>query len=194
MGESIGKVAPAIPGNATPANSASVSLTGGRTTAPATVQISDMMVGVASALVGPIEGKTENDYLQLSLRITNLSDKPMTYEFWSNAEIAVMLKDQNGNYYNRARSSLPSVRMIPPGQTETEVLIFEAMPRNVALDLDLPAPTGTKPFQFHIAAQSIAPANAVQRPKTRVASQIQEATPATPAQYDPEHDPKVISE
>jgi hypothetical protein len=188
-------VAPAIPENATPANSAAVSLTGGRATAPATVRINDMLVGVASLFVGPIDDKKEDDYLQLSLRITNLSDNPIIYETWSQVQFGVTLKDQNGNYYNCVRlRAQQSERVIPPGEMATDELVFEATPRNVALDLDLPAPSGTKPFQFRIAAQSVARAKAVQRPTTRVASQSQEATPVTPAKYDPEHDPKMISE
>src|SRR5262249_17908091 len=85
-------------------DSTEMKFTNTATTAPATVQLGDLVVGIASAEMGPLplqNGRNSPDALSFKLRITNLSKQPLHYESWSGSSGVIVLKDQGNNFYNR---------------------------------------------------------------------------------------------
>jgi len=170
-------------------NSGATALSESRTIAPETAQIGDMVVGISNPRLGPLNQSTAGDCLSLTLRITNLSKKPMTYHSWSRPKASVILRDQNRNYYNRIDSSTQGDVLIDPGVTITDTLQFER-PLATAAVLDLDLPTGGRPYQFRI------PVAIIQRAPTSVVSVAKEQAgdPAAPPAYDPEKDPQLIAD
>ena len=143
-----------------------------RTLAPATAQIGNLVVGVSSAQLGTFDGTTENECLTLTLRVTNLSAKPITYASWSGPARKAILTDQYHNYYNRIGSSTQTDQAIEPDRTITDTLQFEKPLLGAALALDLPI--GTQKFEFSL------PAAFVQRAVTaKVAPKVAPASPVT---------------
>ena len=124
-----------------------------RTTAPATQRIGDLVVGVAAAQLVKSQ-PTYDEILRLTLRVTNLSAKPVVYTGWAGPNLIVTLKDQNGNYYNRIASGTPAEQAIDPSRTITDTLEFEKpLAGGAILDLDLP--TTGKAYEFRIPAAFI---------------------------------------
>ena len=71
-----------------------------RTVAPAGLESGSIVVGIPFAEIGPItvnNRETEADYLKLSVRVTNLSDKPVLFEGWHYSGKKVMLRDSSQN-------------------------------------------------------------------------------------------------
>lgn len=171
------------PNQPTPATDGSV-----RAVAPATAQVGDVVVGVAAAQV---VGKREvggEERLTLTLRITNLSAKPMKYVSWSQANMSAVLRDHNGNYYNRILLPARSMVVIEPTVTILDTIEFEATPAGVYLELDLKVSGSERSFQFRIPAPSIL--RVISPPS---ASAAQPPTPVPPAASDPEKDPRLRS-
>lgn len=121
-----------------------------RPVAPATVQVGTLVIGVASAEVAPVRiggNASPSRYLTLTLRVTNLADKPVNYTGWQYATGAVLLKDTDRNYYNRIRfapgehpDGCVESAVIQPAETIKDVLVFEppsVLNRNLELDLPL---------------------------------------------------------
>jgi serine/threonine protein kinase len=165
-----------------------------RAQAPAPMTLDDMAVSVERALLGPVAGQPEGDYLSLRLRITNLSHKPMRHQPWPQPGTAIILCDQNGAYYNLLTAPVARETSINPNTTIVETLVFDAPPPGSSLNLDLPIAGGTNAFLFHILppgpAPSIAPPAAVSPAKVAGATGEQKSS-SIPAPVDPEKDPKL---
>jgi hypothetical protein len=175
----------------TPGRSAA-SVVDDRTTMPSTIEIGEMVVGVYEAKLGSVQDLGSDECLQLTLRITNLSTKPMTYVSLSQSNVRVTLRDQNRNYYNRFSSRTQSEQTIAPGRTIQELLFFEPPPRGVTLELDLPSENGNRPLQFRI------PGLLVHRPMPGTSVRMEKAQEPPPAPppapsepYEPETDSKL---
>jgi hypothetical protein len=160
--------------------------------APATAQIGDLVVGVSEARLGPLNRSTVEEVLSLTLRITNLSARPMSVTSWARSDVRVVLRDRNRNYYNRVSASSEAPREVDAGQTITEKLTFEPTPEGVELELDLPVADSSKPFRFRMPTgfvrRSFPPIQSAQANQTRP-----QPAPAAPVPYDPEKDPKLCS-
>jgi hypothetical protein len=162
----------------------------GRAIAPATARVGDLVVGVSGARLGPLNRSVPENCLSLSLRITNLGEKPVAYSGWSDSRVRVVLRDHSGNYYNKVATGLDE-RLIQPGVTITDTLSFEPTPLWAQLDLDLPVIGSEKPFRFRITGTFIErPPMFPAQPPARVAG-AQGRTPPAPTAYDPEADPEV---
>jgi len=149
--------------------------------------IGDLVVGVAAARVGATNRSAE--CLTLTLRITNLAEKPINYTSWSESSVPVVLRDQNRNYYNRIASRTQSEQVINPGRTITDIIEFESPPKGVMLELDLPVAGGDKSFRFQI------PPILVQQAGSSLAAtpkKQDEATPATPPPAAAEQDQELV--
>ena len=157
-----------------------------RTQAPATQRIGDLVVGVATAQIGASQ-PGEEQHLTLTLRITNLSVEPMVYTSWAESSLRVVLKDQNGNYYNRIGAGILDKQTIDTTRTITDTLEFEK-PLATATMFDLDLPLNDKSYQFRIGASLIERAPAQQVAKR--AAQVPTSTSA----YDPEKDPQLIED
>jgi DNA-directed RNA polymerase subunit RPC12/RpoP len=184
-----------------------------RTSAPGTQQIEDIVVGVSSAVLGPITLRippAKNEFLTITLRVTNLGKKPLKYEGWMQSSATTSLRDVTKNYFNRINfppNDQPQGRYladsIEPSLTVTDVVIFETMPPspmglmggmgNIA-DLELDLPYGEKTFKYRI------PFTFIQRQPSMgmmgmmapfQQPQQQEVVPPQPAPYNPEEDAKV---
>jgi hypothetical protein len=171
-----------------------------RKIAPEIETIEDVAVSVATATVGPIDQLPKGNYLCLVLRITNLSQKPVPHQSWRQPEIAVILRDQNGGYYNRIKMPVEGERSIKPNGTIEEKLLFEATPAGVYLDLDLPVAGGAQSYQFRIpfaqrpdtVTPPSKPALASPPAPSAALKAEKKAAPAQPP-YDPEKDPKLTA-
>ena len=119
-----------MPGSAATASS--------RTEAPQTEKIGNVVVGVPEAKLVTGGGQTADEYLVITLRITNLSAKPLKYVSWSDPAIKVTLTDQHHNYYNRISSTAEASQEIPQDRTITDTLQFEKPLNGAVLALDLP--------------------------------------------------------
>jgi hypothetical protein len=178
------------------------------------MQIDGKSVSVATARVGPVEGRAKGDYLSLTVRITNRTRKPILHQSWARKGIGVILRDLNGRYYIAMPAVEPADKAIAPGETYPEMLVFEATPPGASLDLDLPASEGAAPFQFRLRSLFIelprpnAPAPKVATPKAApppaptapepstapeatVATIAKAKAPEAPPAVDPEKDPKL---
>ena len=123
-----------------------------RVTAPATLVINEMVVGITSAKLGPLEGGDGRDVLTLNLQITNKSKKPVKYAGWSAPEIKARLRDGFGNFYNRVSLGPTAAEIeIKPGETITDRLLFEKTTVMADLSLDLPAVGTEVQYEFRIA-------------------------------------------
>jgi hypothetical protein len=179
-----------------------------RVSAPKTLEINEMLVGISSARVGPLEGGDPNqEVFTLGLRITNHSVKLMKYVGWAQPGVKVTLRDAYGNHFNRI-SADTTERIIPVGETITDRLIFEKITFSAEVTLDLPAPGIPGQFyKFRIAAQFIerpgfaqrmidaaAGSKALPLPNNRLSLAPPNPTPAEPPPaYDPETDPKLLA-
>lgn len=183
-----------------------------RVTAPTTVEIGEMVVGIVSARSGPLDSADARQVLTLGLRITNRSAKPMKYSGWARPEIKVTLRDMYGNFFNRLSfDTVGSETSIPPGETITDRLIFEKTPFQSEMTLDMPVPGTDKVFKFRIthtfieragapsavAAGSAPTQNMIdaaagsRMPQMPTAAQTtvrNDQTPGKPEKYDPEQD------
>jgi DNA-directed RNA polymerase subunit RPC12/RpoP len=164
-----------------------------RTLAPATAQIGNLVVGVSNAQLGTFDGTTENECLTLTLRVTNLSAKPITYASWSGPAHKAILTDQYHNYYNRISSSTQVDQEIEPDRTITDTLQFEKPLAGAVLALDLPI--GVQKFEFSL------PATFVQRgvtakvaPKVAPPSLVLASASVSEPAYSAERDPQIVAD
>jgi hypothetical protein len=165
-----------------------------RTISPSTAQIGDMVVGVAAARVQTFAQPVRSEQLVLTLRITNLSTKPITYRSWSRPDVAVSLRDQFRNYYNRIPSASESELRIGPGNTVTDTLMFEAPPEAVELELDLPTPGEGDAFEFRLPMGQVQRTTPSVTPAPAPRPRVQEPPPRPPPEpYDPEKDERLCS-
>jgi predicted Zn finger-like uncharacterized protein len=173
-----------------------------RTTAPNTAEMGDLVVGIATARVGPLEQGDGRSYLTLGLRITNQGVRPFKFMSWSETDVAVILRDRFGNYYNRVSSGASKEVSIKPHETITERLVFEPVPVGRELTVDLPIAGSEKPFKFLVTAGFIERApiglstvvanQAVPiAPPLGTASAPPPPAPTPAAPYDPEKDEKL---
>jgi hypothetical protein len=172
-----------------------------RVTAPNTSEIAEIVVGVESARLGPVDGGASGqDVLTIVLRITNHSIKPMTFAGWSAPEAKIVLRDGYGNFYNQISSDSGEPVPIKPGETIKDRLVFERIGIQSELRLDLPIVGTKEKFEFLI------PGNFVQRPRNPYMGQGNtlltaasartsnpQPAPSAPEPYDPEHDEKLRS-
>jgi hypothetical protein len=122
-----------------------------RVTAPATAEINEMIVGIVSARLGPIDAGDAREVLTLALRITNSAAKPMTYSGWTKPELKVTLRDMYGNDFKRvARDTVGTETAVKPGETISDRLIFERTSFLAELNLDLPLAGSERAFKFRI--------------------------------------------
>jgi DNA-directed RNA polymerase subunit RPC12/RpoP len=164
-----------------------------RTIAPATAQIGNLVVGVSSAQLGTFDGTTENECLTLTLRVTNLSAKPITYASWSGPARKAILTDQYHNYYNRISSNTQVDQAIEPDRTITDTLQFEKPLAGAVLALDLSI--GVQKFEFslpvtfvqRVAVAKVAPQVA---PPSLVLASASVSEPA----YSAERDPQIVAD
>jgi hypothetical protein len=157
-----------------------------RVVAPATAQIGELVVGVWAAQIVPNERLAADERLSLTLRITNLSQKPTKYVSWSQVNMSAVLRDRNRNYYNRITLPTRSMVVIEPTVTILDAIEFEATPTNVELELDLTVAGSEKSFQFRIPASSIRRATAAP-----FAAMAQKSLPVSQVPFDPEKDPRL---
>ena len=123
-----------------------------RVTAPATSEINEMVVGITSAKLGPLEGGDGREVLTLNLQITNNSKKPVKYAGWSAPEVKARLRDGFGNFYNRVSLGPAATEIeIKPGETISDRLLFEKTTVMADLSLDLPAVGTEVQYEFRIA-------------------------------------------
>jgi hypothetical protein len=170
----------------------------GRTQAPATAKIGTLVVGVSDASLAASGGPAGEQVLAITLRITNLSSKPVTYVSWSDPTINVLLTDQHHNYYNRTGAATQSTQEIPPNRTITDSLQFEKPLSGAVLALDLPI--GSRKFEFSLPAafvqRSLAAIASV--PKTAPPAPAQKAAPSPAAApqepYRADRDPQLIAD
>jgi hypothetical protein len=163
-----------------------------RTVAPDAAQIGGTTVSVETASVGPIDRQPRGDYLSLGLRITNVSQKPIHHRSWSRPGVAVILRDQNGNFYNRLTAPDDRETAIDPGRTIVETLVFEAPPPFATLDLYLPVPGSDERLRFRIPFSVVRHTHTPAQPASADGAVAKQA-PTAPAPDDPETDPKVAS-
>jgi len=108
----------------------------------------------------------------------------------------VTLRDQNRNYYNRIASRTQSEQVISPGRTITDMIEFEAPPRSLILELDLPIPGGDKSFQFQIPpifVQQVSTVVGTPKMQEGVIPPTPTPTPtSTPPPYEPEQDQQLV--
>jgi hypothetical protein len=159
-----------------------------------------MVVGVAGALIGPVRLRsrpTPSEYFSLTLRITNLAAKPVTYQSWSRSHLPVTLRDNNRSYYNRIAfnpEDLPAgavdQAVIEPGQSITDVLVFEPVGGLIwSLELDLPVEGSEEVYRFSI------PMGLVRRvPPPMDFPQMAASEPVPPQPLPPDQDPQVWAE
>lgn len=186
------------------------------TTAPETYQINDWVVGIPGGKLGSVKmvrgRQTKERHLTLQLRITNVGDTPLNYRSWAASPKALVLNDQNRQFYNQIvfQADDPPeghtpVAAIPPGTTITDVLVFES-PINPPLYyqtgwgfsydfyLELPCPNSSdQVFKFRIPwsiikQESLLPTTIPEPPLVR------ELIPPTPTPYDPVQDPRICAE
>jgi hypothetical protein len=154
-----------------------------RTVAPTASQIGDLSVAVSAAHGGPITEPVQGDFLTVTLRITNISKIPISYVSWSGPEMGVLLRVENGAFYNPVPLPKREPKSISPNETITDMLVFEPVPAMKSLELDLPIPGGDKSFRFIISYTLVdrtvrpAPSVVAEKPK--------------PPPLDPEKDPAV---
>jgi hypothetical protein len=120
------------------------------------------------------------------VRITNLSAQPIVYTSGADASLRVILKDQNGNYYNRIPSRDQLQLTIDSARTITDTLEFEKpLATGTVLDLDLPV--SDKTYQFRIPSTLIGPA----RPQV---AKKQAEVPTQPRVFDPRRERELIAD
>jgi hypothetical protein len=170
-----------------------------RTVAPHTEKIGDVVVGVPEAKLVTGGGQTADEYLVITLRITNLSAKPLKYVSWSDPAIKVTLTDQHHNYYNRISSTAEASQEIPQDRTITDTLQFEKPLNGAVLALDLPM--GEQKFEFSLAAafiQTVSLASVEAKAAPPAAAPITPPAAATAAEpetpYTAELDPQLIAD
>jgi hypothetical protein len=169
-----------------------------RIVAPATQKIGTVVVGVAEAKLMADGGQTSQEYLRITLRITNLSSEPMAYVSWSEPTLNPVLTDQYHNYYNRLDTTTEPGQGIPPNRTIIDTLRFEKPLPGAVLALDLPM--GNQKFEFSLPAIFIqrlqigifgatvappAPAQKMAAPPAAAAAE---------APYSAERDPQLIAD
>jgi hypothetical protein len=167
-----------------------------RKIAPAAATIGDIVVAVQAMRLGKNAESGVVECLFITLRITNLSKKPMAYLTWTAPETGVMLRVQNGSYYNQIEQPKQEARSVNPNETITDTVVFEPPPPPLRpLDLDLPLPGTDQSFQFRI------PVSMLERdPVAATASKAMVKAPpeamvkAPPRPYDPETDPELRTE
>src|SRR5262249_54836385 len=77
-----------------------------RTIAPAAAEIAGVVIGISSAEVAPItvnNRETETLYLRLTVRVTNLSNQPLSFVGWHFAGTKATLRDSTLNYFNHIK-------------------------------------------------------------------------------------------
>ncbi|QEH35667.1 hypothetical protein OJF2_42220 [Aquisphaera giovannonii] len=177
----------------------------GRTTVPRTVKIGHLIVGVSHGSIGPLSlpsGKTAEQYLVLTLRVTNESEAPSPYKGWIDGRNAV-LRDKFGNRYNPTPlrpddrpSGCYDGGPIAPHVTATDLVVFEkpamAQPYGradaPANELELDLPLGSSAFRFRIPWMFLM--QAMPNFEIRPANTAPQFGPApAPSPYDPEADP-----
>ena len=189
----------------------------GRTSAPSTQQIEQLVVGVSAAVIGSVQLRTplvKNEFLTITFRVTNLGDKPLKYEGWMASNPKPTLRDVNKNYFNRIDfppNDQPQGRYqagaVEPSLTVTDVVIFEAMsPPTMGIgmmggmgspDLELDLPDGEKTFKYRIPftfiqrQQSMGMMGMMTPLQQPQQPQQQQFVPPPPVPYNPEGDPKV---
>jgi hypothetical protein len=189
------------PGNPspTPATAASARR---MTIAPATMQVGELAVGVASVRLGPIQVDDQRqipgDHVSFKLRVTNLSRSPFHYRSWSQQTTGVILNDSLKNYYNRVLIEDPPVTegWIQPGQTISDLIAFEPPLKQFGYwELHLPSPEHI-PYAFRIPSHLAERATAPTAPAGVAAAPAGEAVPRqapAPAPIRPENDPQTRS-
>jgi hypothetical protein len=165
-----------------------------RVVAPQTAQVGELVVGVSEARVDA-DGR-----LQIILRITNRSSKPLTYTSWSAVAInKPTLTDQFQNFYNLITTMTQYEQVIAPETTIIDnTLLFENPPPNGTLALDLPL--GNEKFEFSLPTLFVrrvltgfgqpAPLTKTEAPPAKAAS----APPRVVAPYKAQDDPQLIAD
>ena len=121
-----------------------------RVVAPATLEKGNVVIGVSSAEISPIvvnSRETATLYLVLTLRVTNLSGKPLPFEGWHSAGAAITLRDSLKNYYNSMKfkpDELPRGCLgrvtIQDRETVKDMLVLENPGNLVANPGPMPSP------------------------------------------------------
>jgi hypothetical protein len=161
-----------------------------RVTAPTTKQLGNIVVGVTEARL--IIDDVGKEILSITLRITNLSPKSITFVSWSDPSKKAILTDQYHNYYNRIVCRNPVNQVITSDYTIIDTIQFEKPLPAAMLALDLLMEN--QKFEF-----SMVPSFIQQRmitPQTPN-SQPQKATPPPPIleqPYSAERDPQLIAD
>ncbi len=143
------------------------------------VRHGDVEVRVASASVGRVEvrnavgqvGPSENEYLRVKLRITNLSaDRKLTYKGWAGASLRATgyakLSDESGRAYKRVTSGpwvnavgqVAGTVKLPPGGSVSDQLLFEksaADAKKLHLELPMSAVGATGRLRFAVRGEDI---------------------------------------
>jgi hypothetical protein len=164
-----------------------------RTIAPATLEVAGTVVGVSSAEIGPIavnNRETETAYLRLTLRVTNLLNKPFPFVGVHSAGAKAVLRDSSGNYFNQLRFSSSELAKgcitnvdIPPQETIRDLLVFENPGIQVSYfgqsmspgDFELDLPLGARNYRFLI------PGSMIRRPAPAMRfAPVAQAPPAPP--------------
>jgi serine/threonine protein kinase len=155
--------------------------------------IGDMTVNLESARLLASEDASAPGRLEVTLKISNGSSKPINYRSWSDPQIEVELRDQYRNYYGRVVERAQDIT-ISPKTTIVDSLYFEAPPEPASLELRLPLPGSDAAAAFRI----IIAAHVVQRPLLASAQPppsptVEANAPAAVPAGDPVHDPALRS-
>jgi hypothetical protein len=123
-----------------------------RVTAGDPVRIGDMEVCVKEAFEGAFDAAQGEVRLAINLKIKNLSQSPITYLSWADPKHGLLLRDTTptGSRHPLVGPRGADERVIAPGDTYVDLLVFLPTPRLYGLELDLPIPGTVDRFRFEI--------------------------------------------
>ena len=134
------------------------------------------------------------------LRITNVSEAPISYTSWTGPDMGVLLRVEKGAFYNLIPLPKQQPKSISPNETITDTLMFELPPALKNLELDLPFGRTDQSYRFRIPFTQIdrpVAVVAIAAPPPKAPERAAPAPPSPPAAapppYDSEKDPKIIA-
>jgi len=113
-------------------------------------------VSLVSARLGPIFQGNQQDFLQVTLRITNKSKVAAHKAAWPGPKVTATLRDSSFNHYKAVQ--LPAQdTTIASGQSIEDIVVFErTVPgADLTLDLTIPEGLGKKTQQIKIRPQDV---------------------------------------
>lgn len=138
-------------------------------TAPRPMRLGDTHLTVVDASVGPVKingAESTENYLRVTIKISNRSDKPLAVVGWHLARAKLEISDPLGAIYDPIKfpeSGLPAGCLqrteIPPAESRTDLMVFESPKYLMIPDLELKFTFGSSsPRRFRIPGRTIKPA------------------------------------